>query len=59
MRFVIDENGRVPSVQVNEGTNLTDCEAVQCMKKHYLQMEFPKPDGGIVTVVYPIMFKPE
>jgi TonB family protein len=58
VRFVIDEDGRVPSVQVNEGTNLTDCEAVQCIKKRYLELQFPKPEGGIVTVVYPIMFEP-
>jgi hypothetical protein len=31
---------------------------VQCVIRAYYGLSFPQPEGGIVTVVYPIMFSP-
>jgi hypothetical protein len=31
---------------------------VRCVRDNFLPLVFPKPQGGIVTVVYPIMFSP-
>jgi energy-converting hydrogenase Eha subunit A len=31
---------------------------VQCILHEYRKLVFPKPDGGIVTVVYPVVFTP-
>ncbi len=57
MRFVIGPDGATKSVRVQSST-LTDCGAVRCMREHYQRMHFPSPQGGPVTVVYPIMFAP-
>jgi hypothetical protein len=58
VRFVIDLDGSVRSAVVDSQT-LPDPEVGSCMVKKFLELHFPKPDGGIVTVVYPIMFSPE
>ena len=42
-----------------QGTTLDDSAAIECMLKVFRDLEFPEPDGGIVTVVYPIMFEPD
>jgi hypothetical protein len=31
---------------------------VSCVISAYYGLSFPQPEGGIVTVVYPIMFSP-
>ena len=31
---------------------------VRCVKSAFDEISFPSPEGGIVTVVYPITFKP-
>jgi hypothetical protein len=31
---------------------------VDCIVKEYEEITFPAPEGGIVTVVYPIKFSP-
>jgi hypothetical protein len=37
---------------------LPDPKAIACIVDEVRSMEFPRPDGGIVTVVYPISFSP-
>jgi hypothetical protein len=32
---------------------------VSCVSRAFYDISFPKPEGGIVTVVYPISFQPE
>jgi hypothetical protein len=31
---------------------------VQCVTRSFTQLSFPSPEGGIVTVVYPIVLTP-
>lgn len=59
VRFVINREGKVGEVTVVQGTTMPDKAAIECMVKEYKALSFPPPDGGIVTVVYPIMFSPE
>jgi hypothetical protein len=37
---------------------LPDDEAVTCVVEAFRSLHFPPPDGGLVTVVYPITFEP-
>lgn len=36
-----------------------DAEVVACVVSKFAALKFPEPQGGIVTVVYPIVFSPE
>lgn len=57
IRFVIERDGHVTNVSIVDNT-LPDCKVARCVRDHYPKFEFPKPEGGIVTVVYPIMLEP-
>jgi hypothetical protein len=57
VRFVIGRDGSVSNVQ-NGGSDLPDSGVVSCVIGAYYGLSFPQPEGGIVTVVYPIMFQP-
>ena len=57
VRFVIGRDGSVSNV-ANGGSDLPDPSVVQCVVRAYYGLSFPQPEGGIVTVVYPIMFSP-
>jgi hypothetical protein len=57
IRFVIARDGSVPSAQVAE-TELPEFVS-QCVLAAFRGIAFPKPEGGIVTAVYPIRFEPE
>ena len=57
VRFEINADGKVTRARVAENS-LPDCDAVHCVRDHFLQILFPKPQGGILTVAYPIRFKP-
>jgi hypothetical protein len=57
VRFVIGVDGKVARARVQEN-GLPDCQAVRCVLEEYLGLTFHPPNGGIVTVVYPIMFAP-
>jgi hypothetical protein len=57
VRFVIGRDGSVSNV-ANGGSDLPDNGVVQCVVRAYYGLSFPQPEGGIVTVVYPIMFAP-
>lgn len=37
---------------------LDDASVVMCVTKVFSSLTFPKPEGGIVTVVYPLIFEP-
>jgi TonB family protein len=37
---------------------LPDSNVIACILERYRSMTFPPPDGGIVTVVYPVKFEP-
>jgi pSer/pThr/pTyr-binding forkhead associated (FHA) protein len=57
VRFVIGRDGSVSNVG-NGGSDIPDSAVVQCVIRNYYGLSFPQPEGGIVTVVYPIMFSP-
>jgi hypothetical protein len=62
-RFVIEIDGRVssaaPTPQAKpEEPRLPDAKVVACVVGAFMTLTFPKPEGGIVTVVYPIVFNP-
>jgi hypothetical protein len=57
VRFVIGRDGSVSNVQ-NGGSDLPDSGVISCVINAYYGLSFPQPEGGIVTVVYPIMFQP-
>lgn len=57
VRFVIGRDGAVSNVS-NGGSDIPDSGVVQCVIRNYYGLSFPQPEGGIVTVVYPIMFAP-
>jgi hypothetical protein len=37
---------------------MPDGGVVSCVVRAFYGLSFPQPEGGIVTVVYPIMFSP-
>ncbi|HEY5958327.1 MAG TPA: AgmX/PglI C-terminal domain-containing protein, partial [Polyangiaceae bacterium] len=57
VRFVINREGTVSNVQ-NGGSDLPDSGVTSCVIGAYYGLSFPQPEGGIVTVTYPIMFQP-
>ena len=57
VRFVIGIDGQVTSAGLS-GNTLPDCEVARCVVDGFRKLSFPKPQGGIVTVVYPIMLAP-
>ena len=53
LRLSIDERGSVSELSVAEN-DLADCEVVQCIRAHVASIQFPHPQGGSVTLQYPI-----
>ena len=42
-----------------EEPRFPDTSVVSCVVARFSELKFPKPNGGIVRVVYPIIFSPE
>ncbi len=57
VRFVIGRDGAVSNVG-NGGSDMPDSGVVSCVVRAFYGLSFPQPEGGIVTVTYPIMFSP-
>jgi hypothetical protein len=57
VKFVIDRSGSV-STASDGGSDLPDQAVVSCVVRGFGNLSFPQPEGGIVTVVYPIIFNP-
>jgi hypothetical protein len=57
IRFVIRPDGHVTNASVVDNT-LPNCAVSACVRNRFKELVFPKPEGGVVTVVYPIMLKP-
>ncbi|HEY2513961.1 MAG TPA: AgmX/PglI C-terminal domain-containing protein [Polyangiaceae bacterium] len=57
IKFVIDRSGSV-STASDGGSDLPDQSVVSCVVRGFGNLSFPQPEGGIVTVVYPIIFNP-
>ncbi len=56
VRFVIGRDGSVSNV--GGGGDLPDGGVVSCVTRAFYGLSFPQPEGGIVTVSYPIVFTP-
>lgn len=57
-RFVIGRDGSVANVN-DGGSDLVDPAMKSCVLGAFRGVSFPKPEGGIVTVVYPLVFRVE
>ncbi|HEU4412620.1 MAG TPA: AgmX/PglI C-terminal domain-containing protein [Polyangiaceae bacterium] len=57
VRFVIGRDGAVASV-ANGGSDLPDAGVVSCVVRSFGSLSFPQPEGGVVTVVYPLTLTP-
>jgi hypothetical protein len=57
VRFVIDRTGGVSTASPEPG-GMPDSTVARCVAQAFYGLSFPPPDGGIVTVSYPIMFTP-
>jgi hypothetical protein len=57
VRFVINRDGTVSNASVSTN-EIPDCDVTRCVANVFQGLQFPKPEGGIVTVVYPVMFAP-
>jgi hypothetical protein len=55
VKFVIDRSGGVGLAQDAGGSELPQ-NVVQCVVRGFSNLSFPAPEGGIVTVQYPITF---
>ncbi|WP_437718463.1 AgmX/PglI C-terminal domain-containing protein [Sorangium sp. So ce448] len=69
VRFVIGRDGKVTAVaedapqpksppQSTASAPMPDRAVVSCVLREFEKFTFPAPEGGVVTVVYPIMFSP-
>ena len=44
---------------VDGGSDLPSNEVIACVARSFENLSFPSPEGGMVTVTYPIMFAPD
>ncbi len=56
-KFVIETDGSVRDSHL-ACTSLPDDIAVACVVEGFRRLHFPSPDGGVVTVGFPIIFNP-
>lgn len=56
-KFVIGRDGSV-SLSQDSGSDMPDSTVKACVVRAFQGLSFPSPEGGIVTVTYPIMFSP-
>jgi len=55
--FVIGAEGKVTKME-DQASTLSDASVVKCVEDGIAKLEFPKPEGGVVKVTYPIKFEP-
>ncbi len=56
-QFVIGRDGAVSAAN-DAGSDLPDQKVVQCIVSSFTNLSFPQPEGGIATVVYPLVLSP-
>ena len=57
VKLVIQRDGSVGTA-ADGGSDLPDQSVVQCVVRHFTNLQFPQPEGGIVTAVFPLIFSP-
>jgi tetratricopeptide (TPR) repeat protein len=55
VKFVIERDGSVTRAQ-DAGSEIKDRQAIECMVQAFARLQYPQPEGGVVTVVYPFVF---
>jgi hypothetical protein len=55
VKAVISRDGEVGTA-ADGGSDLPDQSVIQCVVRGFSILTFPKPEGGIATVVYPLIF---
>ena len=55
--FAIGADGEVTQLRIAENS-LPDCSVVLCMGDAMARSQFPPPEGGSVSVQYPLTFEP-
>jgi hypothetical protein len=55
--FVIAPDGSTMNA-ADHGSSLPDAGVIQCVVSGFSRLAFPPPQGGYVTVVYPVAFSP-
>jgi hypothetical protein len=59
VRFVIGKDGAVTTAATDRSlTDLPDPAVVTCLVRAFSAMKFPRPEGGIVVVGYPLLLTP-
>jgi TonB family protein len=58
VRFIIDTDGWVRTARVSLDET-GDPTFAACVVRQFLGLRYPEPDGGRVTVVYPVTFAPQ
>lgn len=56
-KFVIQSNGSVKDAK-SESSDLKNASVVDCVARQFGNLAFPPPEGGVVTVEYPVLFSP-
>jgi hypothetical protein len=57
VKFVIAKNGEISQRSI-ASTDLDDTAVVACIIQGFSSLQFPNPESGVVTVVYPLQFAP-
>jgi hypothetical protein len=57
VKFVIAVDGSIKSTQ-DSGSDMPDQGVTSCVVHAFGNLSFPQPEGGIVTVVAPLVFSP-
>ena len=57
VKFVIGRDGSVMNA-ADGGSDLPDQSVISCVVRNFTQLSFPKPDDGVATVIYPLLFTP-
>ena len=57
-RFVIDMDGWVRRARI-VSDELGDADVADCVRRAFIGLRYSEPEGGTVTVVYPLQFSPQ
>jgi hypothetical protein len=58
VKFVIGRDGSIAGNPAAQRATVADDATVKCVLRAFSGLAFPSPEGGIVTVVYPLQFEP-
>jgi hypothetical protein len=58
VKYIIDRDGSVKGTPTDGGSDLPDQGVVQCVIRGFQNISYPQTEGGVVMVVYPLIFSP-